>query len=286
MLHTSSSELAAEIPPPLRRDSGHAQFRRRDRLQLRLGEHPIPGVDQAEVEEHFATMPLRYWEHVTKAELIWGVETVHRFLRAPSSRPDPLVVADSRHYPERGFTKVMICCWDRPGLLAKIAAAFCALRVNILRADVYTRTDGLALDLFEVGDPHHGHLVDEDRLKHLEFLLEGALSDPPRFASFWTSEFLKILPPATEENPKVTFDNEYSPEHTVVRIETADRLGLLHDLLYALSEFGLNIAQALVETDHHKACDIFYVTDLKGARILIPETLEELRKALFKAVLR
>src|ERR1041385_1383234 len=103
-------------------------------------------------------MRARYWKRVTKSELMWGLETVHAFFgRVDAADPSAsVVVADSRHYPERGFTKVMVCSWDRPGLLAKIAATFSALRVNIRRADVYTRADGVALDLFEVFVLGHG----------------------------------------------------------------------------------------------------------------------------------
>jgi [protein-PII] uridylyltransferase len=230
-------------------------------------------------------MPGRYWERVTKAELIWGLETVQAFFhKAEAVRPARnTVMADSRPYPERGFTKVVICAWDVHGLLAKIAAAFSALRVNIRRADVYTRSDGLALDLFEVSELDHGDLSPE-KLNHLIFLLEGALSDPPRFASIWASELSALVPRPARGSLRIEFNNEASRDHTLIRVQTPDRLGLLYDLLRALTDCGVNVAEALIETDEQIASDVFYVTDLSGAKIIAPSQLEKVRRQLAEAV--
>ena len=284
----SAPELGPSIAHGFRprSGSGNPERRKRDRFYDRIQEHPLPGLSRQEIDGHFRAMPMRYWERVTKAELIWGLETVHRFLHQDEARASgaPVVIADSRHYPERGFTKVMVCSRDRPGLLAKIAAAFSALRVNILRSDVYTRTDGLALDLFEVCDPNHGHLASSERVQHLVFLLEGALSDPPRFVSVWAGQFHKTIPTVFDRAPQVEFDNSYSADHTIVRLQTADRLGLLGDVLQSLTDSELNIDQAVVETENDIAADVFYVTDLKGAKIVAPAQLNAIRKALVEAV--
>lgn len=258
----------------------------RDRLLARVQEHPLPAISPGEVQMHFRGMPARYWERVTKAELIWGLETIHAFLDrlAVADGPRVAVVASSRHYPARGFSKIMVCAQDRPGLLAKIAAAFSALRVNVLRADVFTRSDGVALDVFDVADLEQSHLTGADRLRQLVFLLEGALSEPPRFASVWASEFHKMMPRGQQPPPRVEFDNDYSSEHTVVRVQAHDRLGLLHDLLKALAECNLNIDEALVETADDVATDSFYVTNLRGEKLLDPARLESARRALVSAV--
>jgi [protein-PII] uridylyltransferase len=258
----------------------------RERLRARLTEHPLRGISRGEVDFYFQSMPRRYWDRVTKTELMWGIETVHAFqarLGTSGSR-SPIVVADARPYPERGLTKVMLCCYDRAGLLAKMAACFSALRVNILRADVYTRADGLALDLFDISELDDRKVFDGERLQQLAFLLEGALSDPPRFVSLWASLYHKSLPIVTERKLWVDFDNAHSDSETVIRVQTLDRPGLLHDLLEALCQCEVNIAEARVETEDHLARDIFYVTDLRGRKITASERLERIRKALIRAV--
>jgi hypothetical protein len=155
------------------------------RLHERVMQAPPAGIGREELEAHFRGMPASYWTNVTKAELVWGLETVHTFLAKLNAwdTPGAPAVASLRHCPERGFTKVMVCTLDRPGLVAKIAATFSALRINILQADVYTRADSIALDVFQVAAADEERPIDTERLQQLTFLLEGALNDPLRLVS-------------------------------------------------------------------------------------------------------
>jgi [protein-PII] uridylyltransferase len=72
---------------------------------------------------------------------------------------------------------------------------------------------------------------------------------------------------AFEVAPRVIIDNSSSNKQTVIEINGRDRVGLLHDLTEALFELNLNIASAHVTTFGEKAIDVFYVTDLTGAKI-------------------
>lgn len=280
------TSLNAKKPALRRISQADPRKRRQARLYAGLKERPLPGLRQEEVEAQFDKMPSRYWGRVTKSELVWGLDTIHSFIekRAASPVKDAVVVADWWHCPERGCAKVVICACDRPGLLAKIAAAFSALRVDILRADIYTRADGIALDFFEVRDLDHSQSPNSTRVNHLSFLLEGALSDPPRFVSLWASQFHKVVPRGFYVAPKVTFDNESSVETTLVRVEASDRLGFLYDVLQAMTECSVNIVQAAVETEDDVASDVFYVTDLMGKRILDLPRLNKIRIAIVKAL--
>src|SRR5437773_460688 len=51
-------------------------------LRTRLKEHPLSGIGEDEVDVHFSGMPAYYWERVTESDLVWGLETIHGFLRA------------------------------------------------------------------------------------------------------------------------------------------------------------------------------------------------------------
>jgi [protein-PII] uridylyltransferase len=245
---------------------------RQERLRYfakRLVQSPVAGVPETEVSAHLEGMPARYWERVTESELIWGVRTIHGFLEhvvcanTPAWKP----VVDWRHVPERGYTKVMVCTWDRRGLLAKIAAAFSGVRINIVHADVYTRADNIVLDVFRVCDGAQPFTPDSSKLQQMSFLLEGALAEPPRFASTWAGLFHKLLPYTTRIRPLVILDNDSSHEFTVVNVETSDRLGLLCDILRVMDALQLNVAQAEIDTEDDVACDVFFVTDAHGRKI-------------------
>ena len=58
--------------------------------------------------------------------------------------------------------------------------------------------------------------------------------------------------------------------------------GLLYDLASAISASGANIEVVLIDTQAHKAIDVFYVT--AGGGKLTPEKQEELAEALRAAI--
>jgi [protein-PII] uridylyltransferase len=79
----------------------------------------------------------------------------------------------------------------------------------------------------------------------------------------------------------IRFDDEASATATLVEIVAEDRPGLLYDLASAISSSGGNIEVVLIDTQAHRAIDVFYVT--VGGRKLTAEEQsamgEELRKA-------
>jgi len=178
----------------------------------------------------------------------------------------------------------MLCTWDRHGLLAKAVAALSAVRLNILQADVFTRADNVVLDEFSITDAEGRSAVRPAQLEEMTFLLEGALSEPPRFASIWACSRHKFLAAPSLFAPRIICDNETSPDSTLVHIEAADRLGLLYDILQAIADAGLNIKQASIETEGNLARDTVHVTDERGQKLLDKGWLESLRARLEAAL--
>ena len=80
--------------------------------------------------------------------------------------------------------------------------------------------------------------------------------------------------------PRVIIDNASSNKYTVIEINGLDRVGLLHGLTDALFHLNLNIASAHVVTYGEKAIDVFYITDLTGAKIDSPARKASIEKAL------
>lgn len=231
-------------------------------------------------------MPARYWDRVTEDELVWGLQTVHRFLSrlAASQNDGAVAVMDARHFPQQGCTKVLVSSWDRLGLLTKLAGYISALRLNVLRAEVYTRSDNIVLDVFWLCDSEQRHITDTERLRQLAFLLDGGLSEPPRFVSTWAVRSHQYLPRENRMKPVVTFNNFKSPDRTVVTVEASERLGLLHDMLEVLSANRLNITEALIDTVGDVARNIFFVTDEPKQKVLDPQRLKRIEQAIVEAL--
>jgi [protein-PII] uridylyltransferase len=76
----------------------------------------------------------------------------------------------------------------------------------------------------------------------------------------------------------VAFDSDASQTATLVEIVAEDRPGLLYDLASAISSLGGNIEVVLIDTQAHKAIDVFYLT--AGGRKLDPAQQESYAAAL------
>jgi [protein-PII] uridylyltransferase len=255
---------------------------RRELLRTWLRQNPVPNIPLEEMKAHCDTMPPHYWESVSPIDLVWGIQAVHSFFEI-ISRPDVTATTpflDWRPTPDSECVRVMLCTWDRHGLLAKAAAALSALNISIVQADVYTRTDNVALDTFHVARAKGLKPIDAQVQDEVGFLLAGALSEPPRFASVWAYSRHKYLARPAAVPPHISFDIGSDPENTIVSVEATDRLGFLYDLLQALADLGLEIKRARVSTHAATAKDQFCVTDTAGQKVTDRARLDEIRRRL------
>ena len=181
----------------------------------------------------------------------------------------------------RGVTELTVFAPDHPWLLSIIAGACALAGANIVDAQIYTTTDGLALDTISVSREFDR---DEDEGRRaarvgdaIEKALRGELKLPDVVA--------KRAPPkgrlkAFAIEPEVTINNQWSSRYTVVEVTGLDRPGLLYELTTTISKLNLNIASAHVATFGERVVDVFYVTDLLGAQIATPARQAAIKRPL------
>ncbi len=183
----------------------------------------------------------------------------------------------------RGVTELTILSPDHPRLLAIVTGACAASGGNIVDAQIFTTTDGMALDTIVLSRAFDR---DEDELRRagrVANAIERALKGEVKIADLVDGK----RPAPTRVKPfhvppDVTIDNSLSNRQTVIEISGLDRPGLLYDLTTALGKLNLNIASAHIVTFGEKAVDVFYVTDLTGTKITHAGRQAAIRRAVLE----
>jgi [protein-PII] uridylyltransferase len=75
-------------------------------------------------------------------------------------------------------------------------------------------------------------------------------------------------------------NNQWSNRYTMVEVTGLDRPGLLFELTATLSKLNLNIGSAHIATFGERVVDVFYVTDLFGAKITSATRQAAIKRAL------
>jgi [protein-PII] uridylyltransferase len=208
-------------------------------------------------------------------------------------KDEELALAPVFHWhprPEQSHSEVWVCGWDRPRLLERIAGAFLSAQINILSADIFTRSDSLALDFFRVASTQHEPVTSErdiarvetrlaDSLAVEEFDFTPLISKDTRLRSYRLSQDFDLP-------TRLTIDNSSHPIYTLLDIQTPDRLGLLYDLLRAMGSEGLIIELSRITTEMDVAMDSFYIHCKDGRKISEPAAIKRLHRLLQRAAVK
>ncbi|TAK47690.1 MAG: [protein-PII] uridylyltransferase [Xanthobacteraceae bacterium] len=258
---------------------GFSEVNRTQRIDAAQAEFRATFTEWPEVEinAYIARHYPAYWLKVDLARKIRHA----RFIRASELGRHKLAV-NVGFDEARGVTELTILAPDHPWLLSIIAGACAAGGANIVDAQIYTTTDGLALDTIAISREYER---DEDEARRatrigdiIEQALEGSLRMPEVVARRAATGKDRLAPFMIE--PEVVINNQWSDRYTVIEITGLDRPGLLYQLTTTLSKLNLNIASAHVATFGERVRDVFYVTDLLGAQISAPTRQAAIKRAL------
>jgi [protein-PII] uridylyltransferase len=168
---------------------------------------------------------------------------------------------------------------DRPGLFAAAAGSLSSFGMNILRAEAFANRHGQVLDMFTFEDPHRTLELNPPEVDRLRAIAERSISGKTDVRDLLRNRPAPQLPSRKARIAgRVAFDGNASETATLVEIVAEDRPGLLYDVASAMSASGANIEVVLIDTQAHKAIDVFYVTS--GGAKLTAEKQEELGAAL------
>ncbi len=181
----------------------------------------------------------------------------------------------------RGVTELTVIAPDHPKLLSIIAGACAAAGANIVDSQIYTTTDGLALDTISLTREFERDDDEDRRASRIADTIEKALKGEIKLPDIVARKAApKARLKAFALEPDVNINNEWSNRYTVIEVTGLDRPGLLYELTATISKLSLNITSAHVATFGERVVDVFYVTDLLGAKIKSPTRQAAIKRAL------
>ncbi len=178
-------------------------------------------------------------------------------------------------------TEITVLAPDHPRLLSVIAGACVAAGGNIVDAQIFTTSDGRALDTILINREFDRDEDERRRGERVGKLIEDVLS-----GRAWLPEMIeKRAKPkrgarAFRIPPRAEVRNALSNRFSVVEVEGLDRPGLLSEITGTLSDLSLDIASAHITTFGEKVIDTFYVTDLTGHKVESPARVKTVRDRL------
>lgn len=254
----------SEVDRGKRLAAAHAEFRKA------FAEWPTDELD-AYIGRHYPA----YW---LKVELPRKIRHA-RFVRSSEQAGHKLAI--NVGFDEvRGVTELTIFAADHPWLLSIIAGACASAGANIVDAQIYTTTDGRALDTISISREYDRDEDEGRRATRIGEMIEDVLEGKLRLPEVVARRTVRSKARPFVVEPEVTINNQWSDRYTVIEVSGLDRPGLLYELTTAISKLNLNIASAHVATFGERARDVFYVTDLLGAQINAPTRQAAIKSAL------
>jgi [protein-PII] uridylyltransferase len=203
-------------------------------------------------------LPTRYLRTHSREEIDGHFELAKQLATRPVA-----VEIDQR----RGVYTLTLLTRDRPALFASVAGAISSFGLDILKAEAFSNAAGVVVDTFTFSDPHRTLELNPPEVDRLRGVVRRVVEGKQDANKLLRGRPKPILPSRKAQlKPRIALHNDASEAATLVEIVAEDRPGLLYDLAHAISDAGCNIEVVMIDTEAHKALDVFYVTS-GGAKL-------------------
>jgi [protein-PII] uridylyltransferase len=239
-------------------------------LTRELDTERIHVPDQDETSEFLEGLPTRYLRTHTP-------EQIRKHVQLSRVAVESGLAVDL--YRAEGVYTLTVLTPDRPNLFASLAGILSSFGMNILKAEAFANRNGAVLDTFCFADPMRTLELNPAEMDRMKATLRRAVLGKEDVQRLLRGRVKPAAPSKRAEvKPAVAFDGEASESATLVEIVAEDRPGLLYDLASTFSSAGCSIEVVLIDTEAHKALDVFYITK-DGAKLDSTEH-EQLRDQL------
>jgi [protein-PII] uridylyltransferase len=180
--------------------------------------------------------------------------------------------------------RIVVVSSDRPGTFARLAGVLALHGIDVIGARAHSDEQGMAASQFRIAETQSGAdwaaiTIDVRRVLSGELALSARLAERAR-----TYRRRRRPAAASVLAPSVDFVDAASSNATVIEVRGPDSIGLLHRVATALTEMGLDIRHATVQTIGPSVIDSFYVRTSSGAKVTDVHHRAEIERALLHAV--
>ena len=261
---------------------GFSQVPRTDRINASKERlyNALENWSEAEKQHYIGLQYPNYWLTVSPEDQVRQAN----FIRDADKRNAPLATMSDPHR-FAGVTELTILAPDHPRVLSIVTGACAAAGGNIVDAQIFTTTDGRALDIILI--TREFELDDDEtrRAKRVGKMIEDALKGTIRLPEVIAQRAKpRRAAKAFDVTPSVEINNTLSDKFSVIEIEGLDRPGLLFEITKTLSDLSLDIASAHITTFGEKVIDNFYVNDLFRHQIINPQKQAAIRRKLLALI--
>ena len=263
-----------------------------DRLALRDEVIGIMREDyHPDVRRHFERMPAAAFHFRQAPHIVTQIRTVRHFLQREADTSDPFASCIKWiDHTDMGYTELVLATRDKPLHLEKICCALASEQINILSADLFTRKDGIVVNIFRVCttnfEPVSAPSTRKRFLDTFEAILVAENYEPEKYLR----RKVNFLKPRSDSGIPVPVrayvSNDLHTACTTVEIQGLDRIGLLHDLFHTINQHNLNTAHARICTEKGVAMDTLYITTEDGKKIEDSKLIRELEKEFTELISR
>jgi len=239
-----------------------------------------------QLEHHFERMPRGYFRYRAATSIAIHVRAIRRFLIKQNENPNT-VENDLRWISrdDRAYTELLVTSWNRPYLIEKMACALAAAEVNIIAADVFTRTDKIVCDIFHVCTIDHQPVTNKatkSKVKQIfHELAQQDHYDSSKYLKTKTNFLRKDKNEGALPFPVSAYTNNHlSTQFTAIEIQALDRIGLLHDIFLQIGKLDLVAVHARICTEKGAAMDTIYVSNIDGSKVTDPEKLTQIENSI------